>query len=310
MKTPDFLIAGFPRSGTSSLHDYLGQHPDIFMAAIKEPNFFATDFHQESDRFHGKRLYFPYRSEQKYLRLFAGRGRGQLAGEASWTNLYSVVAGAKIQAYNPLARIVIVFREPVAFLFSYHSAATFALGEDIPDIRNAIAAEKERRRGERLGKRVIVPSWLYYSRFIRYSEHIGRYLTLFGKEKVKIVVFDDLIEKTETVYREIAAFLGVDTKFRPDFSVVNANKVLKWPRLKKAVLDSPYFRKFLRLLVSDNGYAGMKRFYKNRIVTYQKREPIPEDVRRELMLMCREEVEKLSALLDRDFIRLWGYDAI
>ena len=70
MKKPNLFIVGHPRSGTSSLHYYLKQHPDIFMTAIKEPNYFARDFRLDSDNFHKKKLYFPFRTEGQYLRLY------------------------------------------------------------------------------------------------------------------------------------------------------------------------------------------------------------------------------------------------
>jgi len=70
MKKPNLYIVGHPRTGTSSLHDYLNQHPDIFMTPIKEPNYFAKDFQAESDRIHQKALYFPFRTEKRYLKCY------------------------------------------------------------------------------------------------------------------------------------------------------------------------------------------------------------------------------------------------
>ena len=43
MTMPNFLIIGAARSGTTSLHHYLGQHPDIYMSPVKEPSFFAIE---------------------------------------------------------------------------------------------------------------------------------------------------------------------------------------------------------------------------------------------------------------------------
>jgi len=55
---PNFLIAGAARAGTTSLHEYLGQHPDIFMSTFKEPNYFVPGY--------------AYDDWQEYLALFAG----------------------------------------------------------------------------------------------------------------------------------------------------------------------------------------------------------------------------------------------
>ena len=109
MKKPNLFIVGHPRSGTSSLHSYLSQHPDIFMTVIKEPNYFALDFRETSDRFHKKPLYFPYRTEEDYLRLYRKWEKEKIGGEASATNLCSKVSARQIHRFNLEAKIIMMF---------------------------------------------------------------------------------------------------------------------------------------------------------------------------------------------------------
>lgn len=308
MKKPNLFIAGLPRTGTSSLHSYLNQHPQIFMSPIKEPNYFARDFHIESDQFHKKQFYFPYRTEDRYLKLFKNWRNEKLAGEASWTNLYSLSAAEGIYQFNKKAKIIITIREPVEFLHSYHSAACFALGETIDDFEKALAIEKERKNGKFLSKRVIVPSWLYYSNFIKYSEQINRYLSFFDKDQICIIIFDELKKDTPKIYREVLGFLDLDEDFTPQFNIVNPNKILKWPRLKRYTLDSPYFRKALRLVFTDQMYAKMKNVYKDKIVTYGSREPLGEEIKTELKAKFKNDIDRLCELLKVDFIKLWNYE--
>lgn len=310
MKIPNLFIAGLPRSGTSSLHYYLEQHPDIFMTRIKEPNFFARDFHKESDEFHNKQLYFPYRTREQYLRLYKNWNNEKVAGEASWTSLYSKTAARGIHQFNPNAKVIIALREPVSFLYSYHSAATFALGENIQDFKKALSIETERKNGKYLEKRVIVPSWLFYSDFVRYADHVQRYLSLFNKDQIRIILFDDLKQNTARVYNSILKFLDVSSDFSLEFNIVNPNKILKWPRLKKLILDSPYFRNTLRFFISDNTYAALKKLYKDKIVAYKARSPLNEEIKNGLMVNFKSEVEKLSHLINRDLVTLWEYDKI
>jgi hypothetical protein len=292
------------------LHHYLKQHPDVFMTAIKEPNFFARDFRIESDHFHKKELYFPYRSENQYLSLYEKWTNEKIAGEASATNLCSKVSALEINSFNPASKIVMMLREPVEFLHSFHSAARFALGEHFEDFKTAISAEKDRREGRSLSKRVIVPSWLFYSEFIKYTEQIKRFMYYFDQTQIKIIVFDDFKKNTQNVYRDVLGFLNVDLNFSTEFDVVNPNKQLKWPLLKKYTLDSPYFRKTLRLLFSDDTYAGLKDFYKNKVVKHEPRTALDKEFKIELMKTFRIEIEKLSTLLNRDLITLWGYDKV
>ena len=43
MTKPNLFIVGAPKCGTSSMYDYLAQHPDIYMSERKEPRFFGSD---------------------------------------------------------------------------------------------------------------------------------------------------------------------------------------------------------------------------------------------------------------------------
>ncbi len=310
MKKANLFIVGHPRSGTSSLHHYLRQHPDIFMTAIKEPNFFSHDFRNQSDKIHKRKLYFPYRTENQYVRLYNKWEHEKIAGEASATYLCSTVSAQKIFDYNAGAKFIMMFREPVEFLHSLHSAAIFALGEHHTDFKTAIAAEKDRRAGLGFSKRVITPSWLFYSEFVKYTEQVQRFLARFDQAQIKIILFDDFKKNTPQMYKDILNFLGVDSNFSPGFDIVNPNKQIRWPLLKKYSLDSPYFRKALRLLFSDDTYAALKNFYKTRMVKYEPRKPVDDDLRLELMQQFKPEVEKFGNFLKRNLVSIWGYDKI
>ena len=109
---PDYLIVGAPRSGTTFMFDYLGEHSQIFNSARKEPNFFATDLDSGS---YLDSLSF-MRDRDQYRALFAGARADQLAGEASTWHIYSKHAASNIRSANPNARIIIMLRHPVEML--------------------------------------------------------------------------------------------------------------------------------------------------------------------------------------------------
>jgi hypothetical protein len=311
MKTPNLFIVGHPRNGTSSLHDYLKQHPDIFMSPIKEPNYFARDFHDESDRFHQKALYFPYRTKARYLKLYKNWTNEKIAGEASATSLYSKISAKEMYSLNEKSKVIMSFREPVSFLFSYHSTAIFSLGEDIKDFREALSAEPQRIKGHKLSKRVITPSWLFYSQFIEYSQQLKRFSALFGKDQIKVLIFDDFKRDPSKIYTEILSFLDVDPKFVPDFTVVNPyKKSVKWPKLKYLLFDSPYFRKLQHFIFPDSIYARLVQYYKKMILVEEPKQTLDPALKKELMLKFKIEVEKLSDVLQRDLMTLWGYNEI
>jgi hypothetical protein len=312
MKKPNLFIVGHPRNGTSSLHDYLNQHPDIFMSPIKEPNYFAKDFQAESDQFHQKALYFPFRTEKSYLKRYKGWSSEKVGGESSASNLYSKIAFQEIHRFNMDSKIIMSFREPIDFLSSYHSTACFSLGENIKDLQSALAVEAERKKGNYLSKRVITPSWLYYSEFINYSEHLSRYLSLFDRRQIKVLIFDDFKADPAGIYKEILKFLEVDPNFEPELKIVNPFKQnSKWPRLQHHLIDSPYFRKFLHLILPDSLYAMLANYY---LIKARKSEApqqlIASSVKNELKTRFYHEVEQLSDLLNRNLVELWGYSKI
>src|SRR5579864_3973839 len=83
MHRPDFFIVGAPKAGTSAMAAQLGQHPEIFMCPVKEPQFFGRD---------QRHIGGPRRSLSEYLSLFDAAGQSARVGEASTNYLYSATA--------------------------------------------------------------------------------------------------------------------------------------------------------------------------------------------------------------------------
>ena len=95
MTRPDFFIVGAAKSGTTSMHDYLRQHPAVFMPCIKELNYFGSDRPSR----HSARM-----TLDEYLANFGSAPAGGRVGEASVTYLRSTLAAQEIAAFEPTAR--------------------------------------------------------------------------------------------------------------------------------------------------------------------------------------------------------------
>ena len=191
MKLPNLFLVGQPRTGTSALHNVLNQHPEIFMSIPKEPVYFAKDLHEESDLFHKKPKFFHFRDEAQYLKIFNSRRRQQIAGESTAVYLYSKVAAGEIHRFNPDAKIIMMFREPVSWLCSYHAKACQILGEDRLNLSEALKLEAGRKAGKFLSDNVMAPSLLYYTEFIKFRRQIERYSELFNPANIKMIIYDD-----------------------------------------------------------------------------------------------------------------------
>ncbi len=120
---PHFLVIGAGKSGTTSLHEYLKQHPQIFMAR-KEPNFFAYEnldpstLDDPDDREHYAQSFV---SPESYLNLFAEAREGQLRGEVSNTYISKDGAWANIQRRLPEVKLIAILRHPAKRLFSRYT---------------------------------------------------------------------------------------------------------------------------------------------------------------------------------------------
>ncbi|XRO76582.1 sulfotransferase [Methanocaldococcus sp. 10A] len=313
-KKPNFFIVGAPKCGTTSLHYYLSQHPEIFMSEPKEPHYFCKDFHEETKKFHGKLFGFGATTEEEFLELFKNVKNEKIIGEASAMYLYSKVAAKEIYKFNPSSKILISIREPVEFLYSYYLELYYCRGEDIDNFKKAIQLEEERKKGYYLPKTVAYPSALFYSEVTKFSVQIERYLKIFPREQVKIILLDDLKNNLEGTYKEILIFLGVDDiDFRPDFTIKNPAKTYR-SKFLQDLLKNPYkmkkivniYRKIVPLKIREKIYNFLLEINKKPI----KKPAIDPEFRHELMIKFKPEVEKLSDLLNRDLISLWGYDKI
>src|SRR5882672_7839349 len=128
IEKPNLFIVGAPRCGTTSMYDYLKQHPDVFMPEVKEPHFLGTDL--TSSRF--------IRDEGKYQALFATAKNEKRIGEASVWQLYSKIAAYEIKEYSPTARVIIMLRNPVDMMYSLYGQHIFSGDEEISDFEEAL----------------------------------------------------------------------------------------------------------------------------------------------------------------------------
>jgi hypothetical protein len=306
MRKPNFFIAGAPRSGTTALFYFLKQHPEIYMSGLKEPYYFCSDFHEESDHFHQTELRFPIRTEKAYLKLFQDAAHEKIVGEATPDYLYSKVAARNIYEFNKEAMILLSIRNPVDFLYSLHSHFLSYGFENIADFKKALDIEPMRRKGRHLPKGVFWPSSLYYSERMRFAEQIKRYFDYFPRRQVKILIFDDFKKDEMGAYKTILGFLGIDTSFTPTTKVHNENRVSRFNFVNRLFSELGDTKIGSMLPPKWRGTLAWKlREINSRVA---RRRPLDPSLRNTLMKQAKPEVEELSLLLNRDLLTLWNYE--
>ena len=305
---PNLFIVGQPKSGTTALHQFLGQHPEIYMSSIKEPHFFCSDFHLESDRAYGKKRFFDFRSESAYLQLFNKAGQAKVIGESSTNYLYSQVAAEKIYNFNPDAKIIIILREPAKFIYSLHSHYVKFTEENEPDFLTALALESDRKQEEVSSPRVTTPSYLYYSQRVQYYQQVKRYYDRFKRGQIKVVVFEDFKSDNERIYQQILEFLEVDPNFTPEYGTVNANKEVKFKAVNELV-NSPLLKSISKNLLSQEFNEFIRDNIVEKFLWHQApKTSMPEDIKLKLMQEYCSQVAKISELTGIDLVTKWQYD--
>src|SRR3954470_22907026 len=143
---PTFLISGAQRCGTTSMYKTLSQHPQVLPAVLhKGVHYFDTSFGRGLDWYRG---HFPTRAAARRVAEAVGVPEGRvITGESSPYYMFHPMAGRRIAATLPDARLIILLRDPVEraySAFTHESARGF---EDL-SFERALAVEQERLDGE------------------------------------------------------------------------------------------------------------------------------------------------------------------
>ncbi len=312
-KIPNLFIVGAPKCGTTSLHYWLSQHPEIFMSNPKEPWYFCTDLHKEADNFWGYQVnYFKYRNKDNYLSLFKNAKNKKILGESSPRYLFSKEAANKIFNFNQNAKIIITIRNPIDFIHSWHAQMTKSSFEPIENFERAIKKEQDRKKGY-IPKNTLIPSELIYTGIAQFSKFINHYFNYFDRKNVKIILLDDIKDKPKNTYQDILEFLEVNNiNFTPEFEIRNPNIENRLIFLKNFIESSNYqiIKKPLQKILPKSIRKKMFFTLKNKNTKVKPRKPMNPKLKRKLKEQFKPEVEKLSKLLNRDLITLWKYDGI
>ena len=290
MSRPDFFLVGAPKSGTTAIDSYLGEHPEVFMCPRKETHFFARDLAA-----HYRTRY----TTEQYLSLFDGAGPAgaRRVGESSVWYLYSQVAADAIAEFEPRARIVIMLRNPVDMIHSFHSHSVYMGREPVEDFERAVALDEQREAG--LAEAMFVPT--SYRAAVRYPEQVERYLDRFGRDRVHVTLFEDFAADPAREFRELCRFLGVADDFTPSLRVINASRRARNPILQRLTRRPPERLRSAVRMVSSRGLRNRVHLRLVKANTAeQRREPMSAECRARLERELAPEVERLSALLDSD----------
>jgi hypothetical protein len=282
---PNLFIVGAMKAGTSSLHEYLHQHPDIFMARFKEPQYFAP--HRTRYGMWGQGYDLPEPGIDWYLRLFAEAGNARYAGESSvsYTARHWVDAcEERIWRFNPQARIIYLMRDPVERAISHYWHFVAAGRETLPPLAAVMRHEDYLARSD-------------------YAYQIEPYLRRFGHDQVYLLTLEELETDPQGTLSALLDWLGVDPTFHIDTRQkhnVSQPVVMQTRRLARPLVHLMESWRWKRIepKVPQTVRGLLERLARRPV---DRRQVDLEPARRYLRRRLLPRVETLSRLLGRDF---------
>lgn len=283
---PNFLIIGAMKSGTTSLHNYLVAHPDVFMSTPKEPCGFV-DPEQLTSVWPSMAERGYCKSEENYLDLFKDAGQYRIRGESStlYTKLPQLTGCAeRIRAFDPKMRLLYIMRDPVERTIS-HYWHEFKNLEEEREILDAIQSDS------------------VYRDVSHYSLQLKHFFEYFPREQIFTLTFEEMKQDLDGVLRRIFCWLEID----PDLVSVDGSK--KFHQTKDVIATPKGFGLLYKFRYSGlwnalGGYCppairrlGRKLSDKN----VDRKQVDLAPVKEYLRPIQREQTKALAGLLGREF---------
>jgi Sulfotransferase domain len=219
------IIAGVTRAGTTSLFNYLGEHPGIHPSTIKETRFFLKGdelrrMHRFEDGPDSYDTYFP-NCPDNATRL-----------EATPDYLFCPAAATRIADTLPDAHIVVILREPISRLISWRR---YAIQNGLLNPDTTLAQYIQTQfDAEAAGEDM--PQHMRALQEGRYSRYLSNWIETFDRSRLTICHYNDLLTDPAAVIRRICQNIGIDPAFYDgySFAIHNESRSVRWPRIQSA----------------------------------------------------------------------------
>lgn len=271
MNRPHFIVLGGHKCGTSSLHYYLAQHPEIYMPKIKGTDFFNREGSSET-----------ITSIEKYHSFYQEMTNEKIAGEVSSVYLYSKGACDAIKKYLPEAKLLAVLRNPAERAFSHFN--------QLPETQ-----KRDRKVSEIFDEKKVLRNGLY-------SDPLNMYFDNLGRDRIKILLFDSLQNEKNNFFYSVFQWVDVNPNFMPDTSIITRQGgEIKNQVVKNIFNGNNILHSTAGFLLRPFTTPDQRRdLYKKAKNMFRQKNKLPEQLRKKLIDFYREDILQLQDMLDMD----------
>ena len=289
MALPNLLIVGAAKSGTTSLHNYLNQHPSVFMCSPKEPHFLINKDIGE------QRIPNGVLSVEDYKFLFKGSSTKKYRGESSVMYLsFPEFAIKNINKYlSKDVKIIIMLRNPVDRAYSgYQHVKRYNFMESL-SFEKALDQSENRYHN--------TSNMTPASRYLElgmYFEQVKRFIEEF--DNIHVIIYDDYKNDFSSEMNNVFKFLDLDA-FKVNTDEKHMVGGWEWKNywIKSLMMKKNPFKTALKFLLPFKSLRksimeNLKKGNTNKI------EKINPETEKWLKEYYKSDVKKLSLLLDKD----------
>lgn len=289
---PNLFIPGAAKSGTTSLHNLLNQHPEICMSSVKEPGYWKNEKFKD----------FKNIEKENYLNLFM-KSKHKIFGESTTAYMYYDTFINNINSnYKVSPKFIFILRNPID-RFNSHFWWIKGLGLEKSNFQEALSKDQNNE----FKAYNYYPK--YYFQFGLYAKWLKRFYNCFDRSNIKIITFEDLINNQLKTANSCFEFLGLKKLNSISNHTSNQTALLKNPQLyhflNKSAMGKYSFTKIGKYFLPKKTINWIKLNIKDSLKNWKKENvsypKISKENRSELKALYFKDVSDLKKLTEYNY---------
>ena len=282
---PNLYILGFPKCGTTSLANWIGQHPSIFVPEVKEPHHFNTDQNYVKT---------PNRSD--YLSFYDNSDQFSFTVDASVYYAYSDAAIKSILSENQQAKFIICLRNPSTMMPSLFLQQRRAGMETFETFDEMWSLHDDRLASGVFPPGATDPIHVDYKTTCSIGSRVSDLMQIIPQDQLICVTLEEMEINPLGVLKAVWAFLGVAGDVPIDTQHLNKARSRKFPVIGSAIRVAAKVRKRLGITISFGILTTLDEFF----MKPAKVEHLSENIRDEIDHFSNTQIKILNKALERE----------